>query len=298
LPIRLIDIESGEEIRRLEGNRDYPVDLAFTSDGSRLVALQPTGYFVIWDIEQTDPIDVVPTLPFVKRMTLLPGDETAALLMDFAVFVTNLNSGDITGTLITRFDTYAEFRDRQSGVAGGLDMNYALEVSPDGATIAVATTEGNIWLWDVALEESTHLVRAPRESIDSVSIRQLRYTPDGKHLIYYNTDTEQTRIWEVANQREIARFNGGSAYFALAPSGDRIAWLSERGDDRIVHITPLDDPSATVDITLPTNDQIDITGPSFPVQLAFTPDGTRVVVGGYMSRPIGKNALFVVPADS
>jgi hypothetical protein len=55
LPIRLIDLASGQQFGSLDGFTDYAADVAFAPDGSSLASLHWNGDLYRWDLSGTEP---------------------------------------------------------------------------------------------------------------------------------------------------------------------------------------------------------------------------------------------------
>jgi WD40 repeat protein len=107
--------------------------------------------------------------------------------------------------------------------------------SPDGGTLAASDFSGKVVLWDLAtLKEKTTLKH-------SRSVRSVSFSPNGKSLAAgslvmlppnaatpYEKPVSATFIWDVATQKEIARFEGDSfthtaSSVAFSPDGKLLA---------------------------------------------------------------------------
>lgn len=76
-----------------------------------------------------------------------------------------------------------------------------LELSPDGSTLATATTDdAGVWLWD--LSEGTLLARLT--SGDGVAINDLAFSPDSQALARAGTDTD-VAVWRLDTEDAVRR---------------------------------------------------------------------------------------------
>lgn len=78
----------------------------------------------------------------------------------------------------------------------------ALAFSPDGKTLAAASWDGDIRLWDVAARKETKRFTGHDEIV-----RFLTFSSDGRRLISGGQDGT-VRVWDVADGKEIRRLNG------------------------------------------------------------------------------------------
>ncbi len=67
--------------------------------------------------------------------------------------------------------------------------------SPDGKTLAVASREGNVHLWDVATGKLLETLKG-----HSNSVRAVAFSPDGRTLASGSRD-QTIRLWNVEMQR-------------------------------------------------------------------------------------------------
>jgi len=103
--IRLYDVASGVELRRLEGNRESIQSISFSSDGRSLVSASEDSTVKIWDLRTGQNVK-----------TLLDNLDKDA----YAAFVAMMNLGDATsGSLLATMTSVA-------------DSNDWLVVTPDG----------------------------------------------------------------------------------------------------------------------------------------------------------------------
>ena len=102
---------------------------------------------------------------------------------------------------------------------------YSIAVSPEGATTASASRDGQILVWDTVSGEVTHQLVGHLGSVFS-----LAFSPDGKTLASGGRD-KTIRLWNVATGASTRKLEGHeSSVFALAYSDDGTTLVSGGGD--------------------------------------------------------------------
>lgn len=293
LPMQVIDISTGEKVGELTGHTDYAYDVAFTSDGSQMVSVHSNGDVLLWNTADWSLAQTYQTLILgLQQVKLLPDDTTALILVlgtPQRLMIMDTTTGAITGFIGRHFDSMMEFQAEYNQFPGSGDLMFAgLAVSPDGTLVATATANDEVGLWTVA-DNAYQRLKEPFEKFGLFSIRALAFTPDGKSLVYYDTTDKQTHIWDVEAGTERSLLAIGSDTFALSPDGTMIAW-GTRGDGSTISVAPLDAPeTATVVLDVPEGLRL---APRV-TWLAFTPDGSQLVVGGFFA-PDGENQIYVL----
>jgi WD40 repeat protein len=106
--------------------------------------------------------------------------------------------------------------------------------SPDGSFVAAATISGNVWLRDLATDESCLLQSGPMLSAQCVS-----FSPDGR-VLAVAASNPAVRLWDVKTREELAplQFQGGARRIAFSRDGTMLAlgqsWKAGRNDVIIV----------------------------------------------------------------
>jgi WD40 repeat protein/class 3 adenylate cyclase len=136
---------------------------------------------------------------------------------------------------------------------GTADTGYA--VSPDGSTLALAETDGNVQLTDLGTGRKTTL-SAP----NSFSIIVLRFSPDGRTLaaaggngvlVTWDVASGLARTWhgQTGNVLSVGFAGDGRTMWSTGLDGTIVEW--DLADDRGLR-RPFDIPSApTPDVTIP-----------------------------------------------
>ena len=102
-------------------------------------------------------------------------------------------------------------------ITGHSDCIYAVAFSPDGATLATASYDKLIKLWDAATGKE---IRTLQDHIDAVYA--LAFTPDGKRLVSGAAD-RSVKVWDVATGARLYTLSeptDGINTIALSPDGN------------------------------------------------------------------------------
>jgi len=152
-------------------------------------------------------------------------------------------------------------------ITGHADCIYAVAFSPDGKTLATASYDKLIKLWDVATGKE---LRTLKDHIDA--IYALAYTPDGKRLLTGSAD-RSVKVWDAATGERLYTLSeptDGINTLALDPTGRRVA---AAGLDKTIRIWTLGEKSGTLEQTqIAHEDQI--------LRLAWSPSGETLVSAG------------------
>lgn len=296
LPMRVIDISAGKELGQLTGFSDYASDAAFNSDGSQLVSVHQNGDIYVWDLATLKAVKSFQTPLLGNLQVRMFPDDKRILTLSTGVpqrfVVIDTESGAITQSLGTHFDSFMDFQNNYTQFPGMGDIQMAAyTLSPDGMWVASASANDELRLWSTA-DNQPQTVREKSEKFGLFSIRQISFTPDGKSLVYYDASDKKTHIWDIESKAEQAALDIGSDTFALSPDGTMMAWATRTNDQPdTVSIAPIDAPDqAAVALTLPDDLQV---APRVS-WVYFTPDGKQVVAGGFFASPPEENQIYVI----
>ena len=301
LPMRVIDISTGEERGQLSGYSDYAADVVFTTGGKRMVSSHMNGDINIWDMASLKVIKSfhLPIMGMYLPIKMFP-DNNHILVFNGGIpqslLVVDLQTGAITQTLGKRFDSFLDYKTNYIQFPQQGDIMFAsFTLSPDGKQVATATANDEVGIWTLA-DNQYQVLREKSEKYALFSIRQMVFTPDSKSLIYYDYSDKMMHIRDIAAKSDKTVANIGSDTFALSADGRMIAWatLVKDGPDT-VSIAPIDAPDkATVLLTLPE----DVRVTSRVTWLEFLKEGKQVVAGGFFTPEDVPNQIYVldVPA--
>ena len=291
LPIHVFDVESGGEIATLTGFTDYASDLAFTPDGARLASYHANGWIYLWDVKSGRQMKAIPAMPLPHRIKFLPDGRTLLTLQGgtTTVWLWNTVSGSVTHIYGPRPASQKDLKARYLGSPPNW-LVFA-DVSPDGKTLVTMTILGEISLWDVKNGAETPVgERMPPEAKQMLQKASPFFSPDGTLLLYSDFADRAIHVIDLATRRETASVPvgvvGSRKFFDLAPDGDTLAWVENTDSKVTVHAWSLSRNASVGDVPVSTG-----TDKGLPV-LAFTPDGRRVVIGGFAAMD-NHNAVYV-----
>ena len=289
IAITLIDLESGDPIDSLSGYSDWVTDVAFNSDGSKLVSFHRNGDLNVWDMNTKTLIKTIPTYTYGGSWVQFLHDDKTVLYRagEFVIGMLDTETGAITHLFGRHIDSYQEFSDTYTQFPGRGDIGFvAAAVSPDGRKLVASTQNDEVILWDIAHGNEVTL-RPPSEKFGLFSIRGFAFSPDGAQVAYFDQGDQKMHVWDVAKRKELGTLDGGSISFAASPDGTQLAW-ADRETNSIYLIDTAISTEATKLAELPATTKVAPTA-----SLAFTSDAKQIVVGGLFASE-EDNALYVI----
>jgi WD40 repeat protein len=103
---------------------------------------------------------------------------------------------------------------------------WCVAFSPDGKTLAMGTSDGGIYFWDVATRQRRPVVRRHLEGIRSIA-----FSPDGRCLASA-AENGAVRLWHVATLEELVELTAQGPeihQIAFSPDGTRLAAAKQDG---------------------------------------------------------------------
>lgn len=287
LPIRLIDLTTGNELGQLIGSTDYITDTVFSPDGKQFISSHKNGDIIIWDVASKRLIKRLmgPLQPSGIRLLAdgktLVVQQGNGILYNF--FVWDLELENITKVIHTPLKSAGQVKTQLPDSA---DYQYPIfDISPDGKLMATANLNGEVALWDTDTLNQTILQKPEKKEVH-INVQRVRFSPDGKTLIYFDRDTTQTHFWDVDSRKETKVLTVGDIHWGLSASNDLFAWVAHRKE---LWFTKVDQPNlATKVMDFPDN--LLVGNPT----ITFISGGNQMVVGGFGLKGSGNNVVYVI----
>ena len=156
-------------------------EIAFSSDGRFLAISRPRGGVLLWDAEN----EVERQLPGLEYPNVMFLPNTHRIL-EWSLGRLTLRDG-ATGELKLTKTTSGE---------RGLSFR---SLSVDGRTLATATTDGAIKLWDTSSLEHVTTILGHSAGVNTVA-----WSPDGTVLASHSGGDGTVRLWDIATRRNLA----------------------------------------------------------------------------------------------
>jgi eukaryotic-like serine/threonine-protein kinase len=227
--------------------------VAYSSDGKTLASAGTHGTLRLWDIgaeEAPAMLDAwagaVAFLPDGKTLVAAAGAGTTLRDVETGIEMARLENMGPLLTLSHDGNRLAvtngheanlwdlRTRKRYAVLKGHERYIYSLTISPDDTTLATASYDGTVRLWDLATQE-TRLTIKPGMPMSAVA-----FSPDGRTLATGGL-FENIQLWDVATGRSLLTLqdhdgqNAGSWCWSVAfsPDGKTLAGASQSGVVRI-----------------------------------------------------------------
>jgi WD40 repeat protein len=246
--LRVWDIRTGKELRRLEGSGGEIRSLGMSSDGQKAVSASSDGIVSFWEVEtgrrlttistgRTSPAEAVAISPDGQRVVYSTGKVVSVWEFDVQpkpLFSISGKLGSITSIAISPNGQLALLGSQDGTVhvaelvsrgtsspARGKHFSAVLGVafSPNGRHALSGGSDRNVVLWDILNGKLVYTFRGHTDRVTSVA-----FSPDGNRIVTGSAD-KTVRLWDVKMQRELTMFEGHGGEVtsvAFTPDGHRV----------------------------------------------------------------------------
>jgi WD40 repeat protein len=208
------DTSSRERIGRpldvdgVSRRQEFVNGLSMTPDGERFAVAMSDGAVSVWSVDERVPTTDAPP-SHEGHATTVAFDATGRLLAsggdDGSVFLWNVREHRASGEpFVTR---------PSSGVR-------SIAFRPGGDTLAIATVDGRIILWDVGTRQTTETLEGHDAEVTSVA-----FTPDGQTLASAGSDGSLL-LWDIETgrvERVVVRSGDPVNDVSITPDGETLA---------------------------------------------------------------------------
>jgi WD40 repeat protein len=289
--IHVWDLVTGQRTGSLIGHSDRVYRVFLTPDGQKAITTGGNREIFVWDLaSRSVTLKISSSVEFAYGEALSPDGRTLLVtgMMGRKVFIYDIVTGKRTGEL--------------DGHTGSV---YGAAFTPDGRAAITTGQGGEVFVWDISARTMTSVLVGHVGTVFRVAV-----TPDGKSAITTSADGE-VFIWDIATGRRtgalsghgsITSGTGGSAGqagkmegLAISPDGRTVVTSSEVGEVFVWDLA--------------TGQRIrSLSGHTHPGRVAFTSDGTRVLIAEYadahdpylwsLARPVADAPQVNMPAVS
>ncbi len=249
--IKLLSVDTGLELRSLEGHLYLVEELKFAPDGRTLASVSREDHVIkLWDLQTGQQLQSFSGhTSYVTSITLTPNDSKLIVGNDDdSLKLWNLKGEEVLEPF-----------------AGASGYVYSLTLSPDGETLAARDFKRNLKLWTVSTGEVLLTIRNQDRSYGGMLFL---FSPDSKALA--SVSNGRITLWDIET---------GKAIQSLSEQEDSISSLVFSPDSRLLASGSFDTTVKLWDVQ--TGKQlISLNGHSGFIQsLAFAPDGKTLASG-------------------
>lgn len=299
--IRLWDAVSGEHKLTLTENTDEVYSLVFNPDGRTFAGIGGDSTIRLWDAVTGEHLQTITghtrSVSSVSFNTY--GDKLAVgsghdegVSGDKRIRIWNVHSGCLQSTFKVPMGRWIDYNGK---------LIDSVSYSPDGKTLASASEDGTIRLWDVESEKPRATTFEGLRGLQTSELLReysihgfvLAYSPDGRTLATssrarYSDDTT-IQLWDAATCKHKATLTGSWEAktlnsTAFSPDGRTVAGGGDNGD-----VYLWDAISGELKTTLTGHSE------RFVMGVAFSPDGRTLASG---ARASGDGEVYLWDAIS
>jgi WD40 repeat protein/serine/threonine protein kinase len=245
IQVRVWDVQTGRQLRALDGLTFWVNSMAFSADGNRIAAVRGK-----WDEKATLAVwDIATGREVVRRAVPARDGGALAFCPDAQHLATGVWTYDqkrkqgrheVKIWNVSTGEEIITLRGHESDIK-------RLEYSADGRLLASAGADGTVRVWNAA---SGRPIVVLRSHAPSHELTCLCFSPDGRRLATASgipnlpEQPREIHVWDVAVGREtliLAGHKAQLASLAFTPDGQRLISADYRGIIKIWDATPMKD---------------------------------------------------------
>jgi WD40 repeat protein/transcriptional regulator with XRE-family HTH domain len=267
---------SGQELLTLRGHAGPVTITDFSPDGTRLASASYDGTAKVWDVASG------------QELFTLAGHTSAILNLGFSPDGTRLATPSWDGTAKVWNLSYEWELMGLAAHASGVDGATAIAFNPDGTRLATSGDDGKVKIWELEMSAKSASARELSTVVNhTAEIWDVALSPDWTRLATASDDGT-IGMWDADSGRELftltshtpspisVSFNGVTGV-DFSPDGK---YLASVGDDGMVRIWDAATGREVFAMQAHTADYSAASPFLGASDVAFSPDGTRLVTAG------------------
>jgi len=269
--VRLWDTATGEEKAALRGQTNMVTALAFAPGGLELASGAQHGELRFWDLAAGTVRAFSNGTKEIGALVYSPDGKTlfaAASGADRSAEISVLDAASGWRLFILR---------------GHTDAIRRLALSPDGRTLASASADGTVKLWDTPASIALDAHGGP--------VSALAFSPDRRMLATGGWD-HTIKLWDLAT---------GGLRVTLAGHADKVSALAFSPDGKALASAGLDQAVRVWDVAAAREQAVFAGQQVQPYRLAFSPDGKTLAWGSFAAvklRDLRTGQERLIPLDA
>jgi WD40 repeat protein len=271
------EVESGNEVLRLEGITDWVTSVAWSPDGAFIATGGWDSRVRIWNAETgTHLMDLNGHTDWITDIEWSPdGSQLSTTSQDSTTRLWETDSGDLLLVL-----------------GGHTSWVNASAWSPDGQHLITGGEEGLTREWDVSLGNELAVIRVPIGSVNSVA-----WSGDSSQLLT-GTDYAVAGIWDGTDANQLGELTAPDAGLndvTWSPDGTRVVgggrigvvWVWDVSGGEIIHTWRCGPGSAAATVWSPDSSRIVTAGDNGCAQVRDVETGTELALIGHDEDVLG-----------